>query len=181
MLEWRSCVEFAGYWYLDLVPEMSKSIFDFCDTDFTGEIEQLFANRDFNFGGRSPVDIVHEAVFKAACGLHNGSTAQGIVLELGYVKPRKKDGYKLTTKGKAFLWRFLEVVMQLDVVLTEDVACATTTDGGASATTSSLYDLLEKVAPWIPVCKPGLHEEVQAALDAGLAGAGVQSAGEKPE
>jgi hypothetical protein len=43
---------------------------------------------------------------------------------------------------------------------------------------SSLFDLLEKVAPWIPVCKPGLHEEVQAALDAGVNGAGVQSAGE---
>jgi hypothetical protein len=35
-------------------------------------------------------------------------------------------------------------------------------------TASSLYELLAKVAPWVPVCKPELHQEVQSALDAGI-------------
>jgi hypothetical protein len=35
-------------------------------------------------------------------------------------------------------------------------------------TASSLYDLLEQVAPFVPVCKPKLHVDIQAALDRGV-------------
>lgn len=76
--------------------------------DFVAEINTLFQSHDFNFGkGAIPVDIVTEAVLKSVCGLANGSTAQSIIVHLGYVKYRNNNPngrLKLTDKGKEFLW-----------------------------------------------------------------------------
>lgn len=73
--------------------------------DFAAEINTLFQSHDFNFGkGAIPVDIVKEAVLKTVCNWGNGSTAQSIIVHLGYVKPRHNKKPKLTAKGKAFLW-----------------------------------------------------------------------------
>jgi hypothetical protein len=78
---------------------------DYIETDFAAEVRELFSHSDFNFGkGAIPIDIVREAVLKSVCGWHNGSTAQSIIVHLGYVIPRHHKSDKLTPKGKAFLW-----------------------------------------------------------------------------
>lgn len=78
---------------------------DFHKVDFAAEVAELFRHSDFNFGkGACPLSIVKEAVLKSTCGWHNGSTAQSIIVHLGYVIPRHNKADKLTPKGKAFLW-----------------------------------------------------------------------------
>lgn len=75
---------------------------DYRNHDFDTEITDLFAKRSFNFGKQAdPIEIIKGAVLKTVCGWHNGSTAQSIITELGYVDSKNN----LTDKGKVFLWR----------------------------------------------------------------------------
>jgi hypothetical protein len=85
--------------------DVSMSHVEYKSVDFAADVAELFKHSDFNFGkGAVPIQIVKEAVLKSVCGWHNGSTAQSIIVHLGYVETRRNKADKLTAKGKAFLW-----------------------------------------------------------------------------
>lgn len=73
--------------------------------EFDAEINALWAKNDFNFGEHAdPVMIVSEGLLKAACGYHNGSTVESILVNLGMIVSRRNGADELTRKGKRFLW-----------------------------------------------------------------------------
>ncbi len=62
------------------------------------EIERVHANA--NFGSMSKRDVVNQGVLKCASGYYQGHTSTQIIKEHGLVN----DKYKLTVKGKKYLW-----------------------------------------------------------------------------
>ncbi|WP_373237741.1 hypothetical protein [Cohaesibacter celericrescens] len=66
------------------------------------EIEHVHANAQF---GEIPKRVVvNQALFKAACGYHNGYTARQIITEHGLVKSVSNNNSQLTDKGRKYLW-----------------------------------------------------------------------------
>jgi len=62
------------------------------------EIERVHANA--NFGGMDKRTVVNQGVLKCASGYYQGSTSNSIILKHGLIT----DDYKLTDKGRAYLW-----------------------------------------------------------------------------
>jgi len=62
------------------------------------EIERVHGNA--NFGSISKRDVVNQGVLKCASGYYQGHTSNQIIKEHGLVT----ENYKLTTKGKKYLW-----------------------------------------------------------------------------
>lgn len=66
------------------------------------EIVSVHANA--NFGDQDKREVVNEALLKAACGYHNGHTAQQIITEHGLVRGVSSRRPPLTDKGKKYLY-----------------------------------------------------------------------------
>lgn len=66
------------------------------------EITRVHANA--NFGSMDKREVVSEALLKAACGYHNGYTAQQIITEHGLVKDVSNSRPPLTDKGRKYLY-----------------------------------------------------------------------------
>lgn len=62
------------------------------------EIDRVHANA--NFGSMGKRQVVNQGVLKCASGYYQGSTYTQIIKEHGLINER----YKLTPKGKAYLW-----------------------------------------------------------------------------
>jgi len=66
------------------------------------EIEAIHAHA--SFGDQGKREVVNEAILKAACGLHNGYTAQMIITEHGLVVKATNSRPDLTDKGRKYLF-----------------------------------------------------------------------------
>lgn len=62
------------------------------------EIERVHSNA--NFGSMKKRDVVNQGLLKAASGFSQGFISQQIIKEHGLID----DKYKLTRKGKDYLW-----------------------------------------------------------------------------
>jgi len=61
------------------------------------EIERVHANASFGLEKR---EVVNQALLKCASGYYQGHTSTQIIMEHGLITPK----YKLTKKGKEYLW-----------------------------------------------------------------------------
>lgn len=67
------------------------------------EIERVHGNA--NFGSIGKREVVNQALLKAACGYHNGHTAQSIIAEHGLIRETKSRGQgAITERGRRYLW-----------------------------------------------------------------------------
>ncbi|WP_298983411.1 hypothetical protein [uncultured Roseibium sp.] len=58
-----------------------------------------------NFGSMGKREVVDEALAKAACGYHNGHTAQTIIAEHGLIVSSRRRGItSLTQRGRKYLY-----------------------------------------------------------------------------
>lgn len=62
------------------------------------EVERVHANA--NFGAMNKREVVNQAVLKCASSYHQGYTSKQIATEHGLIT----EDYKLTDKGKKYLW-----------------------------------------------------------------------------
>jgi hypothetical protein len=104
------------------------------------EIERVHANA--NFGSQSKRDVVDNALLKAACKLHNGSTANYILEAHGLIDTAYRRRPKLTDLGREYLYAICKPALATQHAIrtaVEDIGA-----GGCVSTFDTRSPMLQK-------------------------------------